>query len=503
MLEYKSLIEFQLKLWIMKTLRSFFLLALTAGLLFSCSKDYSDEPFTGIDLKAKKAIPQVFVVTPSGGDDTPAFCQAFDDAKAAGPGSVVQLLEGEYSVGYMEIYDFYGSLQGAGKGKTIITVLPGMNLDELFAQHLLHCMVKFVGGDVYLSHFTLQTPSGSISTGGPGWGHIYSLINFSSFNAVYESGNEDRSINVVIDNVCFRGHRVEVGGYPGYVGYKYNCAIGVRAGFDYFSPYVAPADPLPREKIDFKITNCEFDTFCYGMGLEGMMNSRVIIGEKNSGNTFNNIDVQGGVWEGRNNAVSIEGNTFNIPEFSYGLDLDDYPYYVIFRNEPSETASIFNVQNNNFSMSHSEYALYLRNTRTRTNPEEPAIFYQVRNNLFEMTDGYEWGIVSLYTRGVVIRNNRFSGHGDLALYLVNYSRNGLVLGNNFSAAELETGVAYLTPSTRDWTFVGGNIADKVINYGTNNIFTGFSMNNSEAPFGQTIVDNLKETKEALRELKNH
>jgi hypothetical protein len=478
-------------------------LTVSVVLLFSCSRDYNDEDFSGIDLKAKKVAHEVFVVEPNGLDDTPALCQAFDDAKAAGPGSVVKLVEGEYHVGYMEICDFYGSMKGAGKGKTIITVLPGIDLDELFAQHLIHCMVKFIGGDVHLSHFTMRTPPGALSTGGPGWGHIYSLLNFSSFNTNYESGNENRSINVVIDNVCFKGQRVEEGGYPGYAGYNYNCVIGVRAGFDYFSPSVAPDPLLPREKIDFKITNCDFDTFCYGLGLEGMINSRLIIGEKNKGNIFNNIDQQGGIWESRNTAVSIEGNTFNIPEYSYGLDLDDRTWYVIFDEVMPEKAMVFNVQDNIFNMNHSEYALFLRNVRSESYPGEPATVYQVKNNRFNMADGYEWDIISYYTKGLVIRNNKFSGPGDLGLYLVNWSQGGLVLGNNFSTAEFGTAVAYLTPSTKDWTFVGGNLGDKVINYGTNNIFTGYNVNQSEAPFGQTIVDNLQATKEALRDLKKH
>jgi hypothetical protein len=80
--------------------------------------------------------------------------------------------------------------------------------------------------------------------------------------------------------------------------------------------------------------NCEFDTFIYGLAIEGMNNSWVIIGENNKGNIFNNIDQQSGVRESRNTLVSIEGNTLNIPAFSYGLDLDDYPYYTILMNEP-------------------------------------------------------------------------------------------------------------------------------------------------------------------------
>jgi hypothetical protein len=482
-------------------MKKVFLFAVCVVMFMSCSRTDIDEPFSGADLKAGKVTPAVFTVTPGGSDDTPALFQAFEDAKTAGPGSIVMLVEGEYHVGYMEIYDFYGSLQGAGKGKTVITVLPGLDLNELLGMHQLPCMVKFIGGDVYLNNFTIRTPPGRLSTGGPGLGHIFSLISFSSFNPSYESGNESRSINVVIDKVSFSGQRMEEGGYPGYTGYSYNCAIGVRAGFDYFPANAVPATLLPREKIDFKITNCDFDTFCYGFALEGLKNSRLIIGENNNGNVFTNIDQDGGVWENRNAEVSIEGNTFNITEFGYGLDLDDYPYYKIFMAEPSEKASIFNVQNNLFSMTHSEYAMLLRNTRARSFPQEPAVLYNIKSNLFIMADGYEWGILSYYTKGVVIRNNKLTGYGDLALYLVNWSQGGLVLGNNFSTAVLGTAVAYLTASTRDWTFVGGNADGQVINYGTNNIFTGFNVNQSEAPFGQTIVDNLQATKEALKELK--
>ncbi len=486
---------------IMKTLKTFMILATSLCLLLSCSRTYDyDESFSGMTVKASPFAPAVITVEPDGVDDTPTLISAFENAKASGPGSVVQLVEGEYHVGYMEVRDFYGFLKGAGKEKTIITVLPGMDLDELLAQHLLHCNMKFIGGDVNISHLTIQTPPGQISVGWPYMGHIYTLVNFSATSAGYELGNESRSIKVVIDNVNFRGQLLEGG--PGYVN-SYNCLIGVRAGFDYYSPYETLAQPLPRERIDFKITNCDFNTFCYGLGLEGINNGRIIIGENNNGNVFSNIDQQGGVWESRNSAVTIEGNTFNIPEFSYGLDLDDYPYYTILRNEPSGNNAVFDIRNNTFNMTNSTYALLLRNIRTRTNPGEPVTVFQVKNNLFNMTGGYERALISYYTVDMVIRNNRFTGYGDFALRLVNYSKGGLVLGNNFSTAEFKSAVAYLTPSTSNWTFVGGNLADKVMDYGTNNIFTGFSVNNSEAPFGETIVDNLDFVKEALRDLKGH
>ncbi|MDT8417029.1 MAG: hypothetical protein RQ864_04390 [Lutibacter sp.] len=186
----------------------------------------------------------------------------------------------------------------------------------------------------------------------------------------------------------------------------------------------------------------------------------------------------------------MAGNTFNIPPYSYGIDLDDYPWYAYLKNEIPEKTSLFNIIDNVFNLDHAEYALFLRNRRTFTNPGDIPVAFQVRNNQFNMNDGYEWALLSYFTNGLVIRNNQFRGRGDLALYLVNYSENGLALGNNFSTAELITGAAFLSPSTKNWTFVGGNIGDKVIDNGTNNVITGVNVSTSETPLGRSIADKL-------------
>jgi hypothetical protein len=247
---------------------------------------------------------------------------------------------------------------------------------------------------------------------------------------------------------------------------------------------------VPRQKIDITVTNTEFDTFCYGIVIQALKNSIVVVGEKNRGNTFSNIDQAGGVWECRDSEFLVTGNTFNIPPYSYGLDLDDYPWYPYLKIENPEKQSLFNVIDNVFNLNHAEYALYLRNRRTYTNPGDIPVAFQVRNNQFNMTDGYEWGIASLFTDGMVIRNNKFSGHGDLALYIANLSKNGLFLGNNFSTAKLETGVAYLNPTIQNWTFVGGNFSEKVIDLGVNNVFTGMNVSDSDRPLGRLISEKI-------------
>jgi hypothetical protein len=227
-----------------------------------------------------------------------------------------------------------------------------------------------------------------------------------------------------------------------------------------------------------------------------MKNGKLIVGEKNQGNVLSNLDQAGGVWESLDMNVLIEGNTVNIPEFSYGFDLDNYPYYsAALRPEPQTRATLFNIQNNIFNLTHSEYALWLHDTRRVLDPEEIPLMYQIKNNQFNMADGYEWSIISRRTKNMVIRNNKFSGHGDLAIYCDSpsgyvYNEDGLILGNNFSTAELGTGSLYLSPDTRNWMVVGGNNKDLVINSGINNIITGVNVSTSDTPLGRTISDKL-------------
>lgn len=457
-----------------------------AGLMVSCEKDL---PFgregQDIDLKDQEADVAVFMVTPSGGDDTPAIYEAIMDAKAAGPGSVVQLCEGEYHLGLMEIRDFYGALKGAGQDKTIITVMNDIDLDPLWAQNLFPDLVKFVGGDVHISHLTIQTPPGAVSTGGPGLGHVTCLMSFTTGNAQYETYNAERSLNAVIDHVSFKGQYLE-GGAAGYY-YSYNCPFALRSGNDIRS---ADAGTLPRAKVDIKITNCDFDTFVYGAVIEELKNSKVVIGEKNNGNVFNNLEQGAGVWESRIMDVLVEGNTFNVPELCWGFDYNDYPFYPQLQDDPETTTSLCNIQNNVFNLNTADYAIYFRNQRHFTHPGEKPVAFQVKNNKFNMTDGHPIGIYSEVTKGAVIRNNKFSGYGWVGLYLTLYSQGGLVLGNNFSTAQFDGIALFLDSNTQDWTVVGGNLQESAIDRGVNNVITGMNMSEMGEPLGRAISDKI-------------
>jgi hypothetical protein len=455
-----------------------------AFLMMACSEfEMTDNDLDNAQLKKAHAAP-VFIVEPGGGDDTPAIMQAFMDAKAAGAGSVVQLVEGEYHLGFIEIRDFHGSFCGAGKDKTIITVMDNLDAMALIVQGQYPQLMKFVGGDVHISGFTLQTPEGAISNMAAG--HIQCLMNFSAYNAIYELGNESRSINAVVNNVSFGGQFFEGG--MGFYKYAYNCLFAVRAGYD----CIGMSD-LPREHINFKITNSDFNTFCYGLVLEAMKNSEVIVGGKNNGNEFNNCEQGGGVWESRAMKILVEGNTFNVPELCWGFDVNDYPYYPgVLKVEPETETTICNVNNNVFNLNTADYGLYFRNQRHFVYPGEKPMAIQVKNNLFNMTDWYPWAIYSQVTKGMVIRNNKLSGTAWDGIVLDLYSAEGLILGNNFSAAEFYRSSVFLMGTTQGWTVVGGNVGDNVLDMGTDNIITGYNVSTSDVPLGSRISGKISE-----------
>ena len=188
--------------------------------------------------------------------------------------------------------------------------------------------------------------------------------------------------------------------------------------------------------------------------------------------------------------INLAGNTFNVPKMSWGFDISDYPYYPLLKDEPETTTSTCNIEFNVFNLTYSDYALYMRNQRYFLNPGEKPVAFRVKNNLFNMTDYWPWGIVTQVTKDMVISNNKFTGNGYQALYLVLYSQGGLVLGNNFSTATFDAGAIFLNESTSNWTVVGGNIKDQVINLGTDNIITGMNVSTSDISPGSRISEKL-------------
>jgi hypothetical protein len=478
----------------MKTLKKLFLYIAFIGLLFSCSN--SDQ--TGLDLSGLsdtnpngKAIMQdgIFLVEPNGTDDTEALKDAFNDATIYGKGAIVQLVEGEYYLNFIEVREFSGKFKGAGKGKTVITTASNIDDDPLISQNLNTILIRFVGGDVYLSDMTLKTPPGVFNPD-PFCNWLDGLVGFFSLTAQYTSIN--KYINAVIDNVEFKGHWENT-----------NAGLKAQSGFRNTIP-----GGIPLSDIDISVTNCSFDGFAsYGALIMEIREGKIIAGTKNNGNIFdNNCWASLGIWHNTSVKVLIEGNTFFNPTGTRcGIELNSSPYPGYLEQVPQIFASVCNIEQNMFNITGGLVSIASTDNRRKYFPEELPMLVQVKNNHFNMSNNSRSiGCSGMY--GMVIRNNRFSGNGSYGVRILTfapvYNENGLMLGNNFSNATYSVTTVLLDAGSRNWTIVGGDLGERIINLGENNIINGFNNNTSEVPPGQTIVDNLEEMREAVHDLKN-
>jgi len=73
-----------------------------------------------------------------------------------------------------------------------------------------------------------------------------------------------------------------------------------------------------------------------------------------------------------------------------------------------------------------------------------------------------------------------------------------MLGNNFSTAVLNSGAVYLSKDTRNWTIVGGNIKEQVIDRGIDNIITGMNVSTSETPLGYSVSAKLSKINQLMK-----
>jgi hypothetical protein len=188
-------------------------------LLYSCSKELIEPDQMGDlkDLTCGKYGPNkphgpVFTVAPSE-DATQALIDAFEAAKEAGPGAVVQLLEGQYAIGIFEIHDFNGYFRGVGKGKSIITNIPELPCEECWLQDMMPSLMTFVGGDVTISDMTIHFQDGRPCAYGPInealYGDLATTLVLADFTAKYVPPK--RYIKGVVKNVDFIGG--DDGGY--------------------------------------------------------------------------------------------------------------------------------------------------------------------------------------------------------------------------------------------------------------------------------------------------
>ncbi len=464
----------------MKTILRCLLLAAGVCLIFSCSKD---EPLIlpgVVDQDDATLCGKVFKVQPTKGTDiTAELKQAFDDAKTAGPGSVVDLPEGEFEIEQIEIGEFYGSFVGAGKGRTIISPKTGLDCT-------VGALITFTGGDILVSDMTIKTPEESICADGSG---LVVLLAFADYSDTYVTA--ENFVRSVVNNVEFISNKLDEGGYSGY-----NCWNGLAAGQNTKS-----ASGLNRSNIDMTITNCSFDSFGFGTQIIGAKSGKYTLGTKNNGNTFTNCLEGAFIYDIINMPVKVTGNKFYIPAASYGLDFSNYAD-ARFVAESQTSPTVVNIEENKFFETGSNLGLLIRDNHRYVYPDELPMNVQLKNNNFNL-NGAIAAIGCFNMNGMVIRNNKFTGNSLWGVRIMKggtlYNVNGLMLGNNFSNLSCSMTTVLLNTGSSDWTIVGGDLGESTLDLGVNNIITGYSVIDPGSPLGQTIVDNLKEMREASDE----
>lgn len=482
----------------MKTLRIVFIGLVCAGLMTGCSKsEWTGDELVNAALKEAPVTETIISVgLPNGENDTEAFLAAF--AKTAGKiNPVVQLEEGVYHLDFVEIREFCGVFRGMGMGKSVISTIAGLSDVLVKSLNRKVVLVKFVGGDVTVRDMTMTIPPAEMC---PGVSRFHGIVQFCTLNPQYTSVNA--YINAHVDHVEITGHLS-------------NVKSGIRAETDYNAKDNTVPYGAPHSIIDISVTNCYFNGLAdYGILIQHFKGGNIVIGRKNNGNLFDNISWAGvGLWSSLNVEALVEGNTFVNPTNSqYGIDLNNSPYLGLLEPVQQNKVSVYKIQHNEFYLTGGatkkyEAAIYTEDLRRTKYPEEemPALV-EVKNNKFNLINNPYSVFRTFHMSGMVIRNNQFNGDGQYGVMIRSnnpsvLNENGLMLGNNLANATFSKASVYLDTNTRNWTLVGGNLGETVVdltNGAGNHLITGMNVNTSEEALGQRISDNLEEMREASK-----
>ncbi|MDB4584880.1 hypothetical protein N9164_17150, partial [Draconibacterium sp.] len=382
---------------------------------------------------------------------------------------------------------FCGVLKGAGKGKTVVTSIEQPNFDDVVSQNLYPVLLKFVGGDVCVKNITFLNNAENTY-----W--FEGFVGFFGWSQVYEP--ENWYINVVIDNIEMISESRKVG-------------YGVMTGSD----SKGMPGGVPFCNIDIAVTNSYFaECNWYGLLIMQLAEGNVKVGSKNSGNTFVNTNAWSygnlGFYHFVNTKVSVVGNHFESNNGrSGGIDLANGAYLSFNQGYPQEYATVVTIEHNTFDVSDYQFVFLIGDNWRWDYPDDEPMLVQLKSNKIT-SNNISWQIIRFGSVSeAVVRNNKFSGGGEIGLYAYTlydvFSENCLMLGNNFTNASYNRATIELDEGTRNWTIVGGNIGQDVIDNGENNLISGFNNNTSDIPFGQTIVDNLDEMKGPMHDLKGH
>jgi hypothetical protein len=465
-------------------------------LLGTCTKDESPLQTAADDVSLKAAHGSIIVVTPSPtGDDTQSLIDAFEQAKTEGTGTVVQLVEGEYHIGYILVEDFNGTFKGAGMGKSVIIPLPDLPYLDLYALNLSSELLKFLRGNVTVSNMSFRNLEGEPCVGDDLW----TFLSFHDYMITELPDNvpEDHHVTGVVDHVEFTACL----GPSGWTQYSVQNAVACGPDFGW-------AYDLPNSRADITITNCTMKNLGWAFGNLGIDQGRLVF--KNNGPVI----TDGGILLTDNIGGSslISGNEFFTPAWGGCISVLDAMYN--FNTFKYSDGCQYEISGNTFHATDAWSVIVIANDRKGQgiiDPENP-VAVLIKSNWFDLQGDVWCAIWNWITDDAIIRNNRFTGTAKSAIYVDERTQNSLMQANNFSnlvCSEndffgLGPGYNILLLGSNNTVVGGGNNSTTVLNLGLNNKITGAKFDNEAAgPLGQTIADNYRIWRENLFNARKH
>jgi hypothetical protein len=435
---------------------------------------------------------KVFRVKPNGTDDTDNILQAFVKAKAAGPGSTVQLAAGKFFVriGVIEVVEFNGAFKGAGQNKTIIDTFENQNCQPLIDLHKWPTLVYFMRGYPRISDLSFHiTPSAPclpyFSSMDLNWRgtSIFPLVVASS------PWNENDCAKLQpAEKVSASIERITIEGQDG-VGnsddpiLKSNIyeALWLGGMMRLAEIWGTGCYQMKFAQGEFRVVQSTFRHALIGMMVTYLYNSQALIGGNQMvGNTFDE-----NIYGAYQNDSS--GSNFMVAhnhlEHIYGCAIclnqgrwSDNPYI--------QTASNFTYLNNNMAVEGGGNGFTLLDYDNLDAWPYPPTYPStgsrahvvVQNNKVSLKPGLGWGIWIEGLDDPKIHNNVIKGSGDLAIAAGPFwgtTRHGVLTGNDlneFTPANAPIKIL-LGSGTKNY-IVTGVPAEAVDDNGTDNLIGG-------------------------------
>jgi hypothetical protein len=464
--------------------------------LYSCSLEEGTIPDPAGDNALKAAHGAVITVDPSGGDDTQALIDAFELAKLKGRGSTVLLAPGLFTIGFIEVNDFYGNFRGTGK-LTKITNLENLPCDIPWNNNVLPALMKFIGGDVTVANMTFQIKDGRPCAFSEinelYMGDLFSILIMADYTDNYVPAN--RTIKAVIENVDFIGGMDDSYGLSGTT---HNTGIGIWYGPD----FLWPLWDEPFGNGEYAVTGCSFDYFLDGIEGFGLGHKAVM---KVCNNTFRDCLYQLYFTANSGLKAFLMNNYFG-DAWVTDITLEDSWTDLVFPAVIPEYRTEFNVIGNVFNSPEGVTSLFLHDQmRIQTLNDDFAMMFNVKNNIFNTSESGT-AIVSsnnLFTR---IWNNKFNGAGMTGVSVDGdattgiYAKNVDLIGNNFFKADYTQADVYLGPFTQNCKVVGV-ASDNVIDEGLNNKVIGVK-SHKHGPHFKSLPDQFRGKQENMMKIRS-